>query len=369
MTSNRVRARREELGFTQIALAASIGVSRQTLNAVESERAVPSVAIALRLARALASDVETLFAGAPPAALEALLAGTARRPGARVVVALVRERWIAHPLASEQFAPSHYAADGFVRGALRPGWVRVELAHAERDLRETLLIGGCAPGLGVLCDRLNAARGPGRFRWLTQANQVALRSLARGHTHVAGVHLPDDPRKPAERTLARHLPSERATLFALARWDAGLVVPAGNPRRLRGVVQLADPRLKMALREGGSGAREQLSRLLKQSGLSLEQLLPRALATTSHMAVAQAVHLGAADVGFAIRGAALAFGLDFVPLVQERFDLVVPHDLAEDARVQRMLDTLASGSFRNELEELGYDARVSAQQVAVIDAG
>jgi molybdate-binding protein/DNA-binding XRE family transcriptional regulator len=369
MAVNRVRTRREELGLTQTGLAATIGVSRQTLNAVESGRAVPSVMIALRLARELASDVETLFAQAATIMLDARVAGTVPGPGARVLLGLVREHWIAHPLAAEHFAPSQYSADGFIRGFSGHGRSRIELTRSEADLKETVLIGGCAPGLSVLCDRLNAQRGPGRFRWLSQANMAALRGLSRGHTHVAGVHLPDEPRRPAAKTLARHLPTERASVFALAKWEAGLVVPAGNPHRIKGVARLADARVRTALREDGSGAREQLVRLLRQSGVGLEKLLPRALAATSHMAVAQAVRLGAADVGFAIRAAALALGLDFVPMVEERFDLVVPHDLIGDGRVLRMLDTLASASFRGELEELGYDPSVCAQKVAEIEAG
>ena len=81
------------------------------------------------------------------------------------------------------------------------------------------------------------------------------------------------------------------------------------------------------------------------------------------MAVAQAVRLGAADVGFAIRAVALAHELDFVPLVQERFDLVVPGDLASDARIRRMLELLGSLAFRRELDGLGYDARSAGQKV------
>lgn len=75
---------------------------------------------------------------------------------------------------------------------------------------------------------------------------------------------------------------------------------------------------------------------------------------------AQAVHLVSTDVGFAIRGVALALGLDFLPL--ERFDLPVPDDLRDDPRMLRLLDTQASGSFRSELEQLGYEAGVSADK-------
>ncbi|HEX5660854.1 MAG TPA: substrate-binding domain-containing protein [Polyangiales bacterium] len=129
--------------------------------------------------------------------------------------------------------------------------------------------------------------------------------------------------------------------------------------RIRGVTELGTRRV--ALREEGSGARVQLARLLREAGLELAQLVPHALACDSHFAVAQAVQLGAADAGFAIRAVAIAFGLDFVPLVQERFDLAVPADLADDPRTLRLLEVLANRSFRRELGELGYDAEHSGE--------
>jgi putative molybdopterin biosynthesis protein len=83
--------------------------------------------------------------------------------------------------------------------------------------------------------------------------------------------------------------------------------------------------------------------------------------------VANAVALGAADVGVAMESAALTFGLDFIPLFEERFDLVVPHAALEDVRVQRLLDTLTSASFRRELGALGgYDAAECGTQAAEV---
>jgi putative molybdopterin biosynthesis protein len=80
------------------------------------------------------------------------------------------------------------------------------------------------------------------------------------------------------------------------------------------------------------------------------------------------VALGAADVGFTIRGAALALELTFVPLVEERFDLVLTEDMLEDARAQRLLDMLSTGTFRRELAELGYDTALCATKITDVTA-
>lgn len=367
MAGERLRTRREEAGLTQKALAEAIGVSRQSLNAIEQGKAVPSVALALKLARNLGTDVESLFGEAAFEELEALLVGKERPQGARVILGQVREQWVAHALAPDQFAPSQFAADGFIRSASGQR-VQVEIARPTSDLRETLLIGGCAPGLSVLTDRLNSARGPGRFRWLTQSNTGALSSLSHGHVHVAGVHMAKDSRERLAQSLSRHLPTPHAQVYALATWEAGLVVPTGNPKKIRDVSALGQARLRIALREQGSGARTQLDRLLKQEGLDPASIVPRSIAVRNHMDVAHAVSLGAADVGFSIRAVALALGLDFVPLVEERFDLIVPEDLADDPRVSRMFETLATSTFRRELDALGYDARLCAQKVTEVTA-
>jgi putative molybdopterin biosynthesis protein len=364
---NRVRARREELGLSQKYVAASIEVSRQSLNAIETARATPSVAIALKLARVLGTDVEGLFGAELREEREAALGATVRRAGTRVLLGTVRGGWVAHPLACEHLAQRHYAADGFVR-SVRGGRARIELARPEADLQDTVFLGGCAPGLSVLTDRLEGAHGPGRFRWLMQANTAALRGLAQGHTHLAGIHLPHDAPQRLARLVARHLPTARGALYAFAKWESGLVVSPKNAARVRDVRSLERPKLRVALREEGSGARTQLTRLLRDEGLDIAQLVDRSVATYSHMAVAQAVQLGAADVGFSIRAAAIAFGLHFVPLVEERFDLAVPSDLERDARIERLLEVLTTTSFQRELTELGYDARGAGSKVTDVIA-
>jgi putative molybdopterin biosynthesis protein len=365
MQGNQVRRRRAELGISQKNLSDVVEVSRQSLNAIESGRTVPSVAIALRLARALSTDVESLFSEAARESVEARLCARASGKAARVLLASVRDVWVAHPLGGGRAGVGSQSADGFVERALRGGTARVELARPMAVLRESLLISGCAPVLGVLCDRLDA--GSGRFRWLSQANTPALRGLARGDVHLAGLHLPEAELASLPQVAARHLPTQKGAVYTVARWDAGLVLPAGNPARIRRVRDLGARGLRLVMREPGAGARAQLEALLLGAGLDPGELAARATIAHGHMEVAQAVALGASDAGFSLRSAALAYGLAFLPLVAERFDLVVPGDLGADTRVLRLLDALASGTMRRELTELGYDASAAADKVADLD--
>jgi molybdate-binding protein len=88
-----------------------------------------------------------------------------------------------------------------------------------------------------------------------------------------------------------------------------------------------------------------------------------------HWAVAQAVSTGVVDVGIATRAASLAYGLEFIPLAEERSDLVLPQELSNDARIERIVDALQNRSFRRELASLGgYELSESGHLVREVKA-
>jgi putative molybdopterin biosynthesis protein len=152
-----------------------------------------------------------------------------------------------------------------------------------------------------------------------------------------------------------------------ASWEQGLVVAPGNPLRIRGVQDLLRPKLRFLKREPGAGAHKLLEQMLRSVGARVQDLRDPGRVALGHMEVAEAVAMGASDAGISIRSAALAYGLDFVPLATERFDLVIPRTLATDPRVERVVDTLASRGFRRELESVGgYATRETGQQVAAL---
>jgi molybdate-binding protein len=117
-------------------------------------------------------------------------------------------------------------------------------------------------------------------------------------------------------------------------------------------------------REPGAGARRLLDRLLRKARVPASAVKGYDRTLGGHLQVAQAVAMGAADAGVVARSAAVAHGLDFVPLSEERFDLVFPKEWAADARATALVETLESRAFRRELLSLGgYDARRSGHVV------
>lgn len=355
--ANRVRRVREERGVSQGHLAELASLSRQSVGAIEAGRAVPGVDVALRIAGALGCRVEELFGGAPET-----VETTPAVASGRVALAHIGGRWVSLPLGGDGLRVS---ADGVVT-ASRGTSSTVEPMRPLAEALQNLVVMGCAVALGLLADRLNG-RGAGRFLWFASSSGAALGALARGETHIAGVHLADTGSGDANVGDVRRLGMRETTaLVTLARWEAGLVT-AGGADAVRSVADLAQPGVRLVGREGGAGAQRLLERELEAAGL------PTALANTplrapGHLEVARTVAMGAADVGVATRDAAMAFGLRFVPLAEERYDLVLPRSLLADGRVVRLLDALVSAPVRRELAALGYDMTETGRCVAEVEA-
>jgi molybdate-binding protein/DNA-binding XRE family transcriptional regulator len=345
LISVEVRRRRVSQGLSQEALAASVGLSRQALGAIEAGRQVPSTAVALRLAAALGCAVEELFALSGPPTLRAELA---EAPGevSRVRLGQVQGRWVAHPARDG----GECAADGLLvsvegeRAEISPLWALGELAGQ-------LLLAGCAPLLGLLASRLGRQPGAPRAAWVPANSERALQLLERGLVHAAGVHLVSACASGGHVEVARaRFPAQETLVVHLTRWRQGLAVAPGDPLGLRGELGLQRPGLRVARREPGAAARALQERLLPACAEAAGPL------AHNHYEVAALVRWGAADVGVTIEGAALAAGLDFIPLAEERFDLLLPAASASSPPVARLLDLLPQRAFREEAGRLpGYD--------------
>jgi molybdate-binding protein len=192
--------------------------------------------------------------------------------------------------------------------------------------------------------------------------------LARGEVHIAGVHHEidaqgDDNVKAVRRA---NIP-EPTLLVSFARWESGILSRIGDAR-VNGIESLRDPEVRLVTREPGSGARELLERSLRRVGIPSEARIGNAVCAAGHLEVARTIHRGIADFGVATRDAALAFGLRFSPLAEERYDLVIPRSIVEDAKVCRLLDALTSLSGRRELAALGYEVTCSGSFVTEVEA-
>lgn len=360
---NRVRRVREERGLSQVALAEQVRLTRQSIGSIEAGKSVPSVDVAVRIARALECRVEDLFGGDEGnPRVEAEPAGAA---AGRVALAHVGGRWVALPLAADGLRVS---ADGIV---VEAGTAKalVEPVRPLEEARQNVVVTGCATALGLLTDRLSSRAGAGRYLWFSASSTAALDALERERTHVAGVHLVDPKTGEPDVAEIRRAASKHAlVVVTLARWEAGLLTRPEDCRRIRAVADLGRPGLRLVRRERGAGAQRLLERELREAGLSSSLARDAALEAKGHLDVARAIAMGAADAGIATRDVAMASGLAFVPLAEERYDLVVPRSSMTDPRIERLFDVLVSAPVRRELASLGYDVAPAGERVAEVNA-
>ncbi|MGH7263879.1 MAG: substrate-binding domain-containing protein, partial [Candidatus Rokuibacteriota bacterium] len=147
----------------------------------------------------------------------------------------------------------------------------------------------------------------------------------------------------------------------------GLVVPDGNPRGLATLADLARAGLRFVNRQAGSGTRHFVDLALSRAAVEPERITGYHDVVSTHWAIALRVLREEADVGVAARSVAHALGLGFVPLVRERFDMVIPKDAFFRPAVQGLFEAVRSDGFREGLGRLGgYDARQSGRVLAEV---
>jgi len=367
-----LRRARLKSGLKQSELAKRAGISRQTLSVLESGRGQPSTSVALHLARVLGCRVEELFwlreeAGELTAELAA---GSDRAKAERMVVGSIAGRWVAHPLSREDPLALTTPADAvLVRSSRTDHAVRLRALRPPEALQANVLVAGCDPGLSVLAGHVED-RWPGqRLRWIPVGSDAALKMLGRGHAHVAGAHLFDEETGEYNLPFVRRAFGGRPMMVVtFAHLEEGFALAKGNPLRIRKPEDIARPEIRIVNREPGAGARRLLDRLLRKARIPASAVEGYENLLSGHLQVAQAVAMGAADVGVVPRSTAIALGLDFLPLSEERFDLVFPKEWSADARSGWIVETLESRAFRRELASLGgYDTKQSGQVVTELN--
>ncbi len=189
-------------------------------------------------------------------------------------------------------------------------------------------------------------------------------ALRQGLANLTACHLLDVESGEYNLPYVRHFfPDRPVTLVTLALRTQGLMLAPGNPRQIKGLEDLARSDIAFINRNRGSGTRLWMDRKIAQLGLPGETLRGYKRQAATHTAVAQAVRSRRADAGLGLEAAARDAGLDFVPLFQERFDLVLPEEALQERKVQVILDYLQSKEFRHSLDGLpGYEHSHSGEQ-------
>ena len=284
----------------------------------------------------------------------------------RVAVGKVGNKLLAAPLSrGAGVITSLVQADGLAlipRGAqgLEAGErVKVYLYRSKTEIAKTIFcIGSHDLTLDLMSQFLSE-----HDRRLASANvgsQGGLIALRRGEAHLAGSHLLNSETGEYNISYIRqYMPNIPVKVIALVRREQGLLVKRGNPKGIKGLRDLTSPNVQFVNRQRGAGTRVLLDYQLKLMAIFPERIVGYSQEEYTHLGVAAAVASGRADCGLGIAAAAQALDLDFIPLFQERYDLVFPKQFVEGDLLAPLFGLLAEGRFREAVSQLpGYDVSV-----------
>jgi putative molybdopterin biosynthesis protein len=293
----------------------------------------------------------------------------------RVTVGQVGERWIASPLSrGAGVITSLVRADGIVeipagvQGIQAGEIVPVRLYRSRQELEHTILALGSHDLTLDLLAQFLSLRGS-RLSSGNLGSLGGLIALQRGEAHLAGSHLLDP--ETGEFNLPyikRYLPDVPVVVVRLVGREQGLILAPGNPKTITGLNDIASADLAYVNRQRGAGTRILLDYQLEQLGIEPTSVRGYQHEEYTHLAVAAAVASGRADCGLAIHAAAAALKLDFLPLYQERYDLIIPKEHHESARLKPLLQLLGDTEFQETVASLpGYSTEGMGEVIAVID--
>ena len=295
----------------------------------------------------------------------------------RVRLGKVGDRLVASPVErGAGVIMSMVRADGIVKiprfseGLDAGSSVSVELLRPLESVEDTVVaIGSHDMTLDLLASHVRRARPQMTLASSNVGSLGGLMALARGEAHLAGSHLLDE--KTGEYNLSfieRFLKGHGVIVINLVKRIQGMILPSGNPKEIEVLEDLARNDLTFINRQRGSGTRLLLDFKLKELNVNAEHIPGYDREEYTHLAVAAAIAGGRADVGLGILSAANVMGLDFVPVMSEQYDLIIPVEHYETEQVRFVLSIIKGDTFRADVDALGgYDTSTMGQVVAELN--
>ena len=252
------------------------------------------------------------------------------------------------------------ASEGLVRGEK----VCVELLRGAGAIDRTILCCGSHDlCLDLIRDLLGRRRNPFHLASSHVGSLGGIMAIRDQMAHVAGTHLLDPESGEYNIPYLRRYLARPARLITLVHRVQGFMVRPGNPKGVKTVADLCRPDVTFVNRQVGSGTRVLLDHELARRGLDPTRIPGYDNEEYTHMGVGVAVLSGKADVGLGILAAARALGLDFVPVCEERYDLLMDRALMAGEMLEVLLEVITSRSFADAVAELGgYSTRDSGRE-------
>ena len=244
---------------------------------------------------------------------------------------------------------------------------QVVLPELPKD-KISITIGSMDAGVHHLATFFSQKQAPFVLLPIPLSSLDGLIAVRQGLCQMSTCHLIDPQSEEYNRSFIRHLfPGQSMALVLVYRREEGLIVKPGNPLGIRSLEDLVRTDIRFVNREPGSGVRQWLDLRLNRLGMQPEMIPGYSHAVNSHPDVARAVRGGIADVGIGIVAVAREFGLDFIPLFEEPYEIAVPLSIVSDNRYAPFFEYLNSGEFRTAVRDLdGYTVQQNSGEIEAI---
>ena len=252
-------------------------------------------------------------------------------------------------------------ADGIIRiptnieGISENQKIMAQLLRPLSSIENTIVITGSHDNtLDILADQIKGVKGDISVSSSHVGSMGGLMAIKKGACHMAGAHLldPEDGSYNISY-IKKYLPDQKVWVINLVMRDQGLIVQKGNPENIQSIEDLKNKNLQFINRQPGSGTRILFDYKLKTLGISIHDIQGYENDEYTHMSVAVAVLSGRADAGLGIQAAARALDLDFIPIVTEEYDLIIPDRFYNTRKIQALLDIIQTKKFQDRIQSLG----------------
>ena len=280
----------------------------------------------------------------------------------RVRMGYVSGKLMASPLSRGSGVVSSFMkADGIVEvpqgmeGYKAGSEVDVRLLSPVQKLENTLVvIGSHDPLLDELGDMLHVADQSVYMGSSHVGSMGGIMAIRRGEAHAAGCHLLDTETGVYNRSfIKKYFPNGGVKLVSCVGRQQGMMVAKGNPLNIQKFADIAQSGVRYVNRQKGSGTRILTDYLCRQDGLDTDNIYGYDREELTHNSVAVQIASGSADAGMGIYSAAKLYGLDFIPICVEEYDLLIPDHAWDTPQVRQLLATLKSDAFKEKLMAMG----------------
>ena len=266
-------------------------------------------------------------------------------------------------------------ADGIMRIAenkegLHPGDKAPVILLKEKNKikNDLLLIGSHDLSLDLIRNQLHQKNYNFDLKLQTVGSMAGLTALRRGESQLAGAHLLDPETGEYNISyLQRFFKGEKLVVLNLVHREQGLYLKPGNPKKINGLQDLTEAEINYINRQRGAGTRVLFDYLLAENGIEPEQISGYEKEEFTHIAAAAAVGRGSADAALGIRAAAEVMEVDFLPLAEERYDLIFREEILEQPQIQALIELISQDQLKTEIEKLGgYQCR-NTGEIKILD--